>query len=558
MKKILYGVFFLLFFNLYALEVVVDEIKGVKAVEFINYSGPYKKVESIRSIRNIGYQLSFFEKENEVFRYHMKYSILHAVDNTNDERYDADIFSIDKDAEIDHIKNVRLIISEYLSKRYGYPQRISDSLALFITYYNAIFRGDINYFKNKYKDNVTKHINKDNAGISTKYYEWPGRTKILIPLSQNISKKDILQLSYSELSEQKVLDEIRKDNNAIADRKEMVKLREKDLLDEKRELEKIKKEVDKEKIDIEKKKEEIIKNKEEIIKKEEELKKENMRIETILDKNLKTKSLENLNKEKEKLENKKIEVEKKEKEIEKKEDKIQQKMIAINEAEKKVEEKEKGIVDEKNKIKQDEKDKKTTELSKAEELKKKEDELRVKEEELKKISQDKKIYEDKFYYLKTEDFSISGHYNNKLFIIDAESIKVLLKSPVEKICGNKYLVTKEGVIVITYKTNHDSDHILTLLDLNSLEIKKNGNDNIYFRSFVEEYENFIYAIIKNGDDYYLGKFNKLLDRIAISDEKIDFSTFITFYKNFIYLNNSKKEIIVLNISDLKKVAVVNF
>ena len=67
---------------------------------------------------------------------------------------------------------------------YGYDYRDARALALFTTYYNAVHRGDMTYFKSRYKKVVLKHLNSGNAGISTKYYNWPGRTRMVIPLTE--------------------------------------------------------------------------------------------------------------------------------------------------------------------------------------------------------------------------------------------------------------------------------------------------------------------------------------------------------------------------------------
>ena len=63
-------------------------------------------------------------------------------------------------------------------------------------------------------------------------------------------------------------------------------------------------------------------------------------------------------------------------------------------------------------------------------------------------------------------------------------------------------------------------------------------------------------IIKDMDNFYLGKFNSKLERVARSNEKIESSTFITFYKDYIYINSVKKEIIVLDKNNLNLVDTV--
>jgi hypothetical protein len=64
-------------------------------------------------------------------------------------------------------------------------------------------------------------------------------------------------------------------------------------------------------------------------------------------------------------------------------------------------------------------------------------------------------------------------------------------------------------------------------------------------------DGYIYAIIKYVDDYYLGKFNENLEKAAMSREKISDNTFISFYNDFIYINSSTGEILVLNKNSLE-------
>jgi hypothetical protein len=575
MKKALAIIFFSLICLciLTGLKVDVDELKGAKKIDFVNYNGPHRTYDTARSIRLIGELLVNADKQGDAFRYHMKYSIIHAVDDTSNDKLNADIFSIDRDAEVDHIRNVRLIISGYLSYKYGYSTRDADTLAVFISYYNALYRGNMEYFSSKYKPVVTKYINEKNAGISTKYYEWPGRTKMLIPLTLNAKKGDIRSLNTEEISDEKVIEELKKQKDkGIDERKDMVVIKEKEIEKDKKEIEAEKKQVEKEKDILTKEKEIIDKNKEEIKKEEEKITKEKEEAKLIKDDKERAKKEEEIKKEEKKLEEKKRDVIKKDEAVKKKEDVVNKKEEVVTKKQENVIKKEEAVKNEKQNIKKDEtkikEEKKKEEIKKSpeevkkeletkeKELAKKEEELKNKESELKTTQPDKTILYDKFYYLKTKEYMENGHYNNELYAIDAKTRKLLVKSPLKEICGKRYDVFSEGVVVITYKNTHDANHYLALLDLDKLEVKSIGKENIFFRSFVEVRENFIYAIIKEGEDYYLGKFNPNLELIAKSTETVDNSTFITFYKEYIYINNAKKDIVVLNKDNLKLIDTI--
>ena len=141
----------------FSLEVDVDEIK-TKPIVFINYEGKYDKPETVREIEAIGQALSRDSGENKLVRFHMKYSLMRAISKEEPEKFSADILSIDKDAKVGHIDAIRKIISAYLANKYGYTKRESEALALFISYYNAVHRGDTKYFSSKYKRIVMKKL----------------------------------------------------------------------------------------------------------------------------------------------------------------------------------------------------------------------------------------------------------------------------------------------------------------------------------------------------------------------------------------------------------------
>ena len=545
MKKYVFVIFMLFVFLLYssALRVDEDEIKSASAaINFINYSGPYRYQDTVLGIKGIGNRLSKFENDNEPFRYLMKYSIIHAVDDATNDRFDADIFSIDARARVDHVRNIRLIIGAYLEARYNYSPKDALTLAVFVTYYNAVNRGNLEYFRTKYKDVVMQNINANNAGMSTKYFEWPGNTRIIIPLTEDAGEKTINSLDTTELTEDRVIEELKQqDDKGITEREKITEIKEKQIEEKKKEIVEDKKTIEEEKKII--------------AAKEEEIKKEKENAAKIEDKEIREKKETEIKAEEKKIEEKKEEIAKKEEEVKKKEKQVVKKETAVKKEKQDIvkDKKEVAIKKEPQKFVK-ELQKKSEELDKKEEeLTKKEEEIAKKEEQIKNKGEDEKIFQDKFYYLKVKEYMVDGHYNNEMYAIDAVSRKILVKSPLINICGNRYDIFKEGVVVISFKGDHTSNHNLTLLDLNTLEPVVTGEDNIFWRSFVIVKDNFIYAVIKENEDYYLGKYNTRMERVARSDKKIDNSTFITFYKDFIYINSDKKEILVLNKEDFKLV-----
>jgi hypothetical protein len=183
-------------------------------------------------------------------------------------------------------------------------------------------------------------------------------------------------------------------------------------------------------------------------------------------------------------------------------------------------------------------------------LEEKEKELDKREDRLRSKELEKNIYGDKLYYLKIKEYLEGGHYNNDMYMINASTRKIMFKSPVENICGSRYDVFSGGVVIITHRGSHTSGHRLTLIDRDTLQAKIYGSDNVFWRSFIEIRDGFIYAITYDNGTHYLGRFDADLKLVAKSKERINENTFISFWDNYIYINRADKTIIVLNKEDL--------
>ncbi|HBD95547.1 MAG: hypothetical protein A2015_07805 [Spirochaetes bacterium GWF1_31_7] len=567
-------------------QVADDELMiETQIIEFENYTGTYRYTESFLEIMGIGRILSNNLKKSKTNTgiYHNKYSVIHCSDEIDNGKYNADIISIDADAKVEHIRNVRTIIASYLAAQYGYTSKDAKTLAFFITIYNAVYRKDTVFFNTKYKDIVMQNITSENAGLSKKYYEWAGKSKIIIPLKSGKIKKPIV----FELSEKKTIDEAKKtDDKSIKERKDLVKVQEKEVKEEKKIIETIIKTVDQERKEIITKekeladKTEIIKTKEELLIKEEKELEQKKEVVTIISDPVEKEKItqEIIAKEntiaevKESIEQEKVVVEQITQEVEEKKETVNENEKSIQEQQEKVTEKEKIIEEAKIDIIKDETllkqetspekaeedlEKKAENLAKQQiELDKKQQQLTLLESNLKVGQTDPKIMAGKFYYLKVIERLNDGHFNNEINIIEPISRTIIKTSSMTSICGKNYLVFPEGVVVIGHKGSHDSEHYLTLLDPETLEIKSIGDNNIFFRSFVQVHNNFMYAVLKSDTNYYLGKFDLTMKLIAKSDELILSDTFISFYDSFIYVNSNSKDILIFDNESLRKIDIV--
>lgn len=199
------------------------------AIEFINYNGPHSVVNTAAEIRGIGAELGKSVAAGGTAGDPARYYVIHAVDPAITEGLDADIVTLGPGATVDHIDNVRRIIASYLSAAYGYSEKDSSVLAVYVTVYNAVYRGKMDVFSGRYKPVVIKHLVPEKAGLSIRYDEWPGRSQIVIPLSDQRLAGTISTVDTSALTSKEVTGKIKEDGEAgTSTRKDMVDLKERE------------------------------------------------------------------------------------------------------------------------------------------------------------------------------------------------------------------------------------------------------------------------------------------------------------------------------------------
>jgi flagellar biosynthesis GTPase FlhF len=224
-----------------------DELQDLPPVVFINYEGPHAWVNTREEIRQIGVALgqqiaergrgiaptleamTFEERRAYSYRFETgalnRYFVIHSVSGPEDNKLDADILGLGVDAGVDHIRNLRVIIQGYLQAAYNYSASDALLLAEYITIYNAVYRGNWDYFTSRYKTPVIGHLTRDRAGLSIRYDEWPGRTLIVIPLGHG----GLSSVDTAAISDRRVIEEMRReDDQGITQRQDLVDLMERE------------------------------------------------------------------------------------------------------------------------------------------------------------------------------------------------------------------------------------------------------------------------------------------------------------------------------------------
>ncbi|MDR1277360.1 MAG: hypothetical protein LBK02_01265, partial [Treponema sp.] len=195
-------------------------------ITFINYEGPHARIETRSQIRNIGFVPGLAVKSGTARPGALsRYFVIHSVSPAEGNKLDADIFGLGVDTGVDHIRNLRLIIQGYLEGAYNYTSRDAALLAEYITIYNAVYRGDWDYFSGRYKNPVVQNLSREKAGISIRFDEWPGQTLMLIPLGPG----GLSSVDTTSLSDSRVVEEMRKeDDRGVDQRRDMVDLKERE------------------------------------------------------------------------------------------------------------------------------------------------------------------------------------------------------------------------------------------------------------------------------------------------------------------------------------------
>jgi hypothetical protein len=203
--------------------------EGQEPVTFFNYEGPQSRIETRSGIRAIGFAAGQAVRSGAARAgASNRYFVIHSTSDPEGTKLDADILGLGADAAVDHIRNLRLIIQGYLEGAYAYGERDAALLAEYITIYNAVFRGNWDFFVSRYKGPVIDHLTREKAGLSTRYDQWPGQSLLVIPL-QTALAGSLSAIDTSTLTEEEVTEDLRKEEGrGLAQRRDMVDIKERE------------------------------------------------------------------------------------------------------------------------------------------------------------------------------------------------------------------------------------------------------------------------------------------------------------------------------------------
>lgn len=512
----------------FSLSVDEDELKSANqndTIVFINYTGPHSKIDSLASIKQLGSDLGLVVAKDvskpASAGSSAKYSVLHAVDPSETGKLDADIIFIGSDASVDHINNLRHIIASYLSSAYGYSEKDAETVAVFVTVYNAVYRGNFDSYQKKYKKVVMDNLSSENCGLSVNYKDWPGKSQIVIPLYD--LNGGLSTVDTSVISDTQVVKHMQEDDDKnVESRKEMVDIKEREAENATQKAQEAQKTAvqEQKKLNEEKQKTETAKKEAETAKKEAETAQKKA------DDNPSDKAAQ--------------------KEAEEKQAVAEEKQEAYEE-QKTAEEKQQTVTEEAKQEAQEQQavaDKKTNEA----------------QEERKVIAKDqaeviKKEIENSTapsaygIELTNDSSMLSG-----LIKVNTSTGEVIKASPVTFIRNRTMFQAGGNFIAIAGENRGNGAVKLVLLSPDTMEITQESNEIVAEESVLVQDSGEYYCVIQDGSGYALAKYDSELNLKLKSQANINPKTPVTVASQYIIVTGSNGNVKVLSKSDFKEIS----
>jgi flagellar biosynthesis GTPase FlhF len=469
MKTLLLSFVLMTFISLMisAQEVDTGELFSVRegSVEFFNYEGPHDRIETDAQIRGIGSALAG-DGRTTLFS---GYRITH-IPPSNQGEMGADVFEILAGARVDHIDNVRRIVSGYVTEKYGYDRSISDTIALFATYYNAVHRNNMEYLGTTYIPSVLSVLDREKAGISTNYRDWAGNTQMLIPVS--LDGTGVHRIDADTVGSEEVIEEIRslEEDRGTDERKGMVELREDQLEQEKAETAEERARLEEQKEQVQERREEIARQRQQEEQEEQEEQEDSP-------------------------EQTREERSSQEEELEREQEQIDREEERIARAEEEQQEREEAISTERDRIARDEQES----IARAEQ-----EEDEAESDEAGRAVREPVADRARFQFMRVrEDQSI---LLSTILLLNSRTGEVERRSQVNSIRGRRVYPVERGYIAVVGVDNPPQTVKMMLLDSDTLSVTGESREQLYGETWVLIHENSAYAVASLGGGWKLAAF----------------------------------------------------
>ena len=512
----------------FAIEVDENELKSTGSIDtvvFVNYTGPHAKIDSLDSIKKIGSDLGTViaaapEKMTNTGAAN-KYSVIHAIDPSESGKLDADIIIIGPNATVDHIKNLRYIIASYLMSAYGYSEQDAETVAVFVTVYNAVYRGNTEYFAKKYKNIVNSNLTADKCGLALNYKDWPGKSQIVIPLYD--VKGGLSSVDTSVISDKEVVKHMQEDDDKnVESRKQMVDIKEREAEEASVKAQ----EAQKKAVEEQKKLQEEKQKTQEVKKEAETAKKEAEQAKKVAEENPNDKKAQE-------------EAAKKQEIAEEKQEELKAQEEKQAEQEEKTEEAKETAAE-----KQAVADKKTNEA----------------QEERKEIAKDQQEVIEKaikdaatpaVYGMELTD---EDQLLSTLIKVNSQNGQIIKTSPVTYIRNRTMFQAGENFIAIAGENKGNGAVKLVLISPDTMEISAESNEIVHENSVLIQDGTDYYCVIQDGKNWVLAKYDQELTLNLKSPVPLMSSTPVSITDAGIVVTGAKGYVKLLDKSDLTEIS----
>jgi hypothetical protein len=505
MKKLSYVGMLLLVFSLGlgAQTIEEQELRGdFGSIEFISYVGPNSVINTREQIRGIGRSLG-----SQILLHNAAGGRYRVIRINPDETpgLAADILILSDTAGVDTIVNLNRIVAGYLETAFSYTPEKADVIANYITRYNAFYRGNMEFFGSKYMDPVVEALDSAKAGLDVAYFNWPGKTQIVIPLQNSLSKGPSGSVDSQEITNEEITQEVLEEENGIEEQKEVVNIIEEELAEEEQAIEE---------------KEQELEEREEVVNEEiQNLEETREEIE------------ENPNLTKEEKEEQLEVVEEQIQELEQEQEQIQEEREEVQEFREELENREQTLEESRETIAQEEQNQQNNSSN-----------------ETTQVTETAAIRP--VYFLMVN----SGSPLGQLVIWDLNSARVVTRSALNSIRGRTYQFFGSDILVLAGRDGTDGAARLYLLERDGLTSSVEGQTNVFPDSKVVQNGSDIYAVLQNdAGDYVVGRFNGSLVLQTQSSLSVLNYTPIEISDGVIFVQGANGDVVRLNPSTLEEI-----
>ena len=488
-------------------------------VTFTNYVGPHNRIDTVDQIVGIGIGLGrAVTSQPGEFGSGGKYRLLHVVGPAEGTKLDADIFILEAGAEVDDVINIMRMVSGYLQAAYGYSPADSMTLARFIVYYNAVFRGNLDYLGGVYKTAVMSYVTADNAGIARLYTEWPGKTRMLVPLSVGAQRGSLGAVTAGQLAAPPVIQDLQtQPGKAVPERKDLTELQQR-TLDQ---------------------------GQQKALEQQQQLQKDQQQLEA----------------QQQALEQARQAAAKAQAAAAAAGATDQQKQAAAQ-AGAAVQQQEQAVAQQGQKVQQDQQAAAKTQAENAAA------QAAIQKERAGIAADQQALIQQQaaqpaaaaatgttavpgkvlFVYL----VGSSPEKLGKLVLIDRVSGKLLSQSDLNTVRGRMYVTVGTSLVVVAGTTGGNAAVRLVTVDPGTLAVKQQGKDNIVATSFLAASDTSAYAVLSTPKGAFLGRFDASLALQAQSERAVDASTYIVISGTEVFVQDPAGNILILSGDDLKE------